>query len=85
MFIHRFRCKPDSQFLEGLDIDFRQHDRGMDLTVFQLGKLLQGDLRIFVGCGAHGEGNEDLVRVEARVFAAEIIDLQLLDWLNSSR
>ena len=54
----------------------------MDLAVFQLWKLLQGDLSIFIGSGTHGKCNQNLVGVQPS-FCFEIINLQLLDWFDS--
>ena len=83
MLVNRLGCQADAQLFKCLDIHLRQHDGGVDLAVFQLWKLLQGDLSIFIGSGTHGKCNQNLVGVQPRIFASEIINLQLLDWFDS--
>ena len=83
MLIYRLRGELHTQLAEYLNIYVGQHDGGVDLAVFQLWKLLQGDLSIFIGSGTHGKCNQNLVGVQPRIFASEIINLQLLDWFDS--
>ena len=40
-FLYRVAGEPHAQFLEYLSVDFAQHHCGVDLTSFQLGKLVE--------------------------------------------
>ncbi len=54
----------------------------MDLTALEFGELGQGAAAVFVARGDHGESHEHFVGVEARILAAEIVDLGELNRLN---
>ena len=54
----------------------------MHLAALQLGQLGQGQLGGHASGGAHGQGDQHLVRVETGVVAAQILHLQLLDGLD---
>ena len=83
--IHRFSSHLDSQPFELLDIYAGQHGGGVGLAALQLRKLLQGFLRIRVGSRAGGKGDQHLVCVQARIFAAQIFSLQLLNRFDGGR
>ena len=57
----------------------------MNLAATQLFKLFQGDLRVFVGSGAHGQRDQNFIGVETWVAASEVLDFQLLDRLDRDR
>ena len=66
---------------EGL-VDIREDDGGVYFIAAEAGKLLHGELRMRIGCGADGERNEKLIGVQARIVASEVDGLQLLDRSN---
>ena len=72
----------DAQLAQGALVHAGEDDRGVGLAAPQLCQLLQGQLGQRVGDGADGQGLQDLVRVQARVCAAQIVDLQVLNGLD---
>ena len=85
MLIYRLGGQFDAETFEGLDINLRQHDGGVNLAAAQFFELFQGDLRVFVGSGAHGQCDQNFIGVETRVAASEVLDFQLLDRLDRDR
>ena len=75
----------DAETFEGLNINLRQHDGGVNLAAAQFFELFQGDLCVFVGSGAHGQRDQNFIGVETRVAASEVLDFQLLDRLDRDR
>ena len=82
MLIYRLGGQFDAETFEGLDINLRQHDGGVNLAAAQFFELFQGDLCVFVGSGAHGQRDQNFIGVETRVAASEVLDFQLLDRLD---
>lgn len=85
MLIYRLGGQFDAETFEGLDINLRQHDGGVNLAAAQFFELFQGDLCVFVGSGAHGQRDQNFIGVETRVAASEVLDFQLLDRLDRDR
>ena len=64
MLIYRLGGQFDAETFEGLDINLRQHDGGVNLAAAQFFELFQGDLCVFVGSGAHGQRDQNFIGVE---------------------
>ena len=57
----------------------------MGFAVLQLRDLIQGQLRLPVGCSRGGQGDQNLIGVQPRVMAAQIVRFQALDGLDGFR
>ena len=57
----------------------------MGIGVLQVRQVRQGPAAVLRGCRGHGQGDEHLVRVEARVAAAQVLGLEGLDRFDRLR
>ncbi len=83
--IQRIGGQLQPQLLEDIDIHAGEHDRGMDLTAAELGKLVQGDPCVLVCGSAHGKGDQYLICVETGIPAAQVPGLESLDGFDEGR
>ena len=51
----------------------------MGIGIAKLGKTCESFLGILISCGTHGEGDQNLVRVQSRIPVSQITGLQVLD------
>ena len=65
----------DAETFEGLNINLRQHDGGVNLAAAQFWKLGKSLLCSLIRSSAHGQGNQDFICVKTRIFAAKITGL----------
>lgn len=82
--LHRVAGQTTTEFLEDLSVYFREHHRGMDLTIAQFRQLLKRLTAILVVSGEYAEGHEHLVGMQTGILATQIIDLCLLYRLNET-
>lgn len=71
-----------AQLFEGFDIHIGQHDRGVCLTAFQFRQLFQRSSGHITVGGTGGKGDQNLIRMQTRILAFQIIHLELLDRLD---
>ena len=71
-----------AQLLHGVHIHAGQDDRGVHIAALQVGELLEGGCSSGILRGRAGQGNQDLVGVQAGVLAAQIVGLEGLDGLD---
>ena len=71
-----------AQAVEGLAVHAGEDDRRVHVAALEVGQLVQSSLGVFVLQDGAGQGDQNLVGVEAGILAAEIGGLQLLDRLN---
>ncbi len=71
-----------TELLEDFLVDVAQKNCGVDLAAFQERQGVQSLAAVLVIRAKDGEGDQDLVRVEARVLAVQVGDLRLLDRLD---
>lgn len=71
-----------AQFLEDFLVYVAQQHCGVDLTAFQQRKRVQSLAAVLVVRAQDRKGDQDLVRVEARIVAVKEGDLRLLDRLD---
>lgn len=71
-----------AEFLEYLMVYFAEHHCGMGLAAIELGQFLKGATAVLVVGGDYREGHEHFVSVKARVDAAQIGGLGVLDRLD---
>ena len=76
MLIYRLGGQFDAETFEGLDINLRQHDGGVNLAAAQFfGSCSRAICACLVGSGAHGQRDQNFIGVETRVAASEVLDL----------
>ena len=68
-----------AELFEHIFIDRREDHRGMHLAAAQSGQRLLCQLGGWVGDGAHGQRDQHLVGVQARIGVAKVLDLQMLN------
>ena len=75
-----------AQLFEGFDIHIGKHDRGVCLTAVPASAAVRSAVwrRITVG-GAGGKGDQNLIRMQARILAFQIVYLEFLDRLDGFR
>ena len=73
-----------TQFLEDLTIHFREHHRGMYLTVAQFRQLFQGFAAVIVVGGIDTEGNQYLIGMQPGILGPEIFCFGFLNGLNQT-
>ncbi len=78
-FLYRVAGQAYAELLEDLAVDFAEHDGRVDLAAVEFRELLEGTAAVVVGDAEHGEGDEDLIGVQAWVVAVEERHLCLLD------
>ena len=68
-----------AQLLHGVHIHAGQDDGGVHIAALQVGELLEGGCSSGILRGRAGQGDQDLVGVQAGVLAAQIVGLEGLD------
>ena len=61
LLVHRRAGKVHAEAAEEGLVDIREDDGGVNFVAAEAGKLLHGELRMRIGCGADGERNEKLI------------------------
>ena len=81
-FILGFTGQVHAQMLEEIFVNLRKHYRGVNFTALEFGQLIQSQGGCRIGCGTDGQCQQQFVGVESGVFAAQMIDFQVLYRFN---